>query len=69
MSAYQDRGKVFRVAWVCAAAIVVVAGLAMVVFPGPAVIVIPIGLLMLSLEFALGPASTRQGTRRWAGSR
>ena len=30
----------------------VVAGLAMVVFPGPAVIVIPIGLLMLSLEFA-----------------
>ncbi len=49
---YQDRGKIFRVAWVSAAAIVVVAGLAMVVFPGPAVIVIPIGLLMLSLEFA-----------------
>jgi hypothetical protein len=36
---YQDRGRVFRVAWVCAAAIVVVVGLAMVVFPGPAVIV------------------------------
>ena len=49
---YQDRGRIFRVAWVCAAATVVAAGLAMVVFPGPAVIVIPIGLLMLSLEFA-----------------
>lgn len=35
-----------------AGVIVVVAGLVMIVFPGPALIVIPIGLAMLSLEFA-----------------
>jgi hypothetical protein len=32
--------------------VVVVAGIVMVVFPGPALVVIPIGLAMLSLEFA-----------------
>ncbi len=49
---YADRGRVFRVAWVLAAVIVLVAGIAMMVFPGPAFIVIPIGLAMLSFEFA-----------------
>jgi uncharacterized protein (TIGR02611 family) len=49
---YRQRGLVYRIAWVTAAVIVVVAGLAMIVFPGPALIVIPIGLAMLSLEFA-----------------
>ncbi|MBA3422277.1 MAG: PGPGW domain-containing protein [Thermoleophilaceae bacterium] len=49
---YRQRGLVYRIAWVTAAVIVVVAGLAMVVFPGPALVVIPIGLAMLSLEFA-----------------
>jgi len=43
---------VYRIAWVTAAIIVVVAGLVMIVFPGPALVVIPIGLAMLSLEFA-----------------
>ncbi len=50
--AYRERGLVYRIAWVTAAVIVVVAGLAMIVFPGPALVVIPIGLAMLSLEFA-----------------
>ncbi len=50
--AYQRRGGAYRVAWVTAGVIVVVAGLVMVVFPGPALVVIPIGLAMLSLEFA-----------------
>ncbi len=49
--AYQQRGNAYRVAWVTAGVIVVVAGLVMVVFPGPALVVIPIGLAMLSLEF------------------
>jgi uncharacterized protein (TIGR02611 family) len=49
---YSKRGRVFRVAWVLAGIIVVAAGVAMVVFPGPALIVIPAGLLMLSMEFA-----------------
>lgn len=49
---YEDRGKVFKVAWVTAAAIVVAAGLVMVIVPGPALLVIPVGLAMLSLQFA-----------------
>jgi uncharacterized protein (TIGR02611 family) len=49
---YGRRGLLFRVAWVVAGVIVVAAGVAMLVFPGPAVLVIPIGLAMLSLEFA-----------------
>ncbi len=50
--AYRSRGRVYRAAWVTAGVIVVVAGLVMIIFPGPALVVIPIGLAMLSLEFA-----------------
>ena len=46
-----EKGRVYRGLWIAAAVTVVLAGLAMVVFPGPAVVVIPIGLAMLSLEF------------------
>jgi uncharacterized protein (TIGR02611 family) len=49
--AYADKGRVYRSLWVAAGVTVVAAGIAMVVFPGPAVVVIPIGLAMLSLEF------------------
>ena len=49
---YEHRPRAFRVLWVIAGTILVLAGLAMVVFPGPAFVVIPIGLAMLSFEFA-----------------
>ena len=49
---YAARGRAFRVVWVIAGMIVVAAGLAMILFPGPAFIIIPIGLAMLSFEFA-----------------
>ncbi|UJA21484.1 hypothetical protein HJD18_15530 [Thermoleophilia bacterium SCSIO 60948] len=49
---YEERGLAFRVAWITAAVIVLLAGIAMMVFPGPAFIVIPVGLAMLSLQFA-----------------
>jgi uncharacterized protein (TIGR02611 family) len=49
---YATRGRAFRILWVLAAVIVIAAGLAMVVFPGPAFVVIPVGLAMLSFEFA-----------------
>jgi uncharacterized protein (TIGR02611 family) len=49
--AYADKGRVYRTLWVAAGVTVVAAGIAMVVFPGPAIVVIPIGLAMLSLEF------------------
>lgn len=46
------RGPVYRVAFAVAGVLVTLAGLAMLVFPGPALVVIPIGLTMLAMEFA-----------------
>lgn len=50
--AYRDKGRLYRLVWVVAGIIVVLAGVAMIIFPGPAVVVIPLGLAMLSFEFA-----------------
>ncbi len=46
------RGWIYRIAFVVAGFIILAAGLAMLVLPGPAFVVIPIGLAVLSLEFA-----------------
>lgn len=48
---HKDRSIVVRVAFVIAGLIFLLGGLAMMVLPGPALLVIPIGLAMLSLEF------------------
>lgn len=50
--AYGHHNIVFRVVWVVAGATVVIAGLAMTVFPGPAIVVLPLGMAMLAAEFA-----------------
>lgn len=50
--AYRERGRIYRSVWVLAGFTVFAAGAAMLVLPGPALVVIPIGLAMLSLEFA-----------------
>lgn len=47
-----QRGRFYRVAFALAGATVTLAGIAMLVAPGPALVVIPIGLAMLALEFA-----------------
>jgi hypothetical protein len=47
----EDHGRVFRYAWIAAGFIVVAAGLAMIVFPGPVTIVVPLGLAMLAAVF------------------
>lgn len=49
---YAERGIAYRVVWTTAGFTVVLAGLAMLVLPGPALAVIPIGLAMLALQFA-----------------
>lgn len=49
---YRGHGRIFRVVWVVAGATIVVAGLAMTIFPGPAIIVLPVGMAMLAAEFA-----------------
>jgi uncharacterized protein (TIGR02611 family) len=48
---HRERHPVFRTLWVIAGVTVLAAGAVMVVFPGPALVVIPVGLAMLSLEF------------------
>jgi tellurite resistance protein TerC len=48
---HRERSRVYRIAVVAAGVVVLLAGLAMTVLPGPAVVVIPIGLSLLALEF------------------
>ena len=49
---YQNHSVIFRVLWIVAGLTVVAAGLAMTLLPGPALVVLPIGLAMLAAEFA-----------------
>jgi uncharacterized protein (TIGR02611 family) len=48
---HRDRNRVVRVAFGIAGALVLLGGVVMLVTPGPAFVLIPIGLAMLSLEF------------------
>jgi uncharacterized protein (TIGR02611 family) len=50
--AHARRGRMYRVGFAIVGATVTLAGIAMLVTPGPALVVIPIGLAMLALEFA-----------------
>lgn len=50
--AYGHHNLVYRILWVVAGATVVLAGLAMTVLPGPAIVVLPVGMAMLAAEFA-----------------
>ncbi|MGH2967593.1 MAG: PGPGW domain-containing protein [Solirubrobacteraceae bacterium] len=49
---HRRRGRIYRGLFVVAGAAVLAAGIALLALPGPAFIVIPIGLAILSLEFA-----------------
>jgi uncharacterized protein (TIGR02611 family) len=49
---HKRRSRPYRLGFVAAGFTVTLAGLAMLVLPGPALVVIPIGLAMLALEFA-----------------
>jgi uncharacterized protein (TIGR02611 family) len=46
-----QRGRFYRIVFAVAGGIVLLGGLIMLVTPGPAFVLIPIGLAMLSLEF------------------
>lgn len=61
---YADRGVVYKTAWTIAGFIVLGAGLAMTVLPGPALIVIPAGLAMLSFQFAWAQWALDEGLER-----
>lgn len=62
--AYRGHGWIFRVLWVVAGATVVIIGLAMTVFPGPAIVVLPVGMAMLAAEFAWASRLLNVGIER-----
>jgi uncharacterized protein (TIGR02611 family) len=49
---HKQRGRLYRLMFMAVGVVVLCAGIAMLVTPGPAFVVIPIGLAILSLEFA-----------------
>ena len=48
---HRERHPLFRIAFGLAGALVTAAGVVMLVTPGPAFVLIPVGLAMLSMEF------------------
>ena len=48
---HRTRHPLFRIAWGAAGFVVLIAGVIMLVTPGPAFVLIPVGLAMLALEF------------------
>lgn len=48
---YDGHGLILHIVWVAAAIVVIGAGLAMTVLPGPAMVVLPLGLAMLAVVF------------------
>ena len=50
--AHQSRGRIYRVLFILTGAIVTFGGIAMLVLPGPGLVVIALGLTMLAMEFA-----------------
>ena len=49
---YRGRGRVVRALWFLMAITILLLGLAMTVLPGPAIVVIPVGLGMLAAQFS-----------------
>jgi len=48
---HRERSRLFRIGFGVVGVLILVGGLVMLVTPGPAFVLIPIGLAMLSLEF------------------
>ena len=59
-----QRGTFYRIVFAVAGGIVTLAGIAMLVTPGPAFVIIPIGLAMLALEFAWAERALDHALRR-----
>jgi uncharacterized protein (TIGR02611 family) len=49
---HQQRGRLYRTVFAVTGVLVTLVGVAMLALPGPAFVVIPIGLTMLAMEFA-----------------
>jgi uncharacterized protein (TIGR02611 family) len=51
LAEHKRRGRLYRFAFVLLGVLILAAGVAMLALPGPAFVVIPVGLAILSLEF------------------
>lgn len=54
---YEQRGVLYRIAFQTVAVLITLAGIVMLVTPGPAFVLIPIGLAMLAMQFAWAEAA------------
>lgn len=61
---HRERSRIYRAAFAAAGFTVTIAGLVMLVTPGPALAVIPAGLAMLALEFAWAERALVHAIRR-----
>ena len=66
---HRERSRLYRLAFTAAGITVTLAGVAMLVTPGPALVVIPIGLAMLALEFAWAEALLERAVERAEAAR
>ena len=62
--AHQSRSRVYRVLFVLTGAIVTLGGIAMLVLPGPGLVVIAVGLTMLAMEFAWAEQALERALER-----
>lgn len=61
---HKDRRLPIRIAVVLAGFTVLLGGLAMLILPGPALAVIPLGLFLLALEFAWAERALEQAVKQ-----
>ena len=61
---HRERSRIYRAAFAAAGFTVTLAGIVMLVTPGPALAVIPVGLAMLALEFVWAERALEQALRR-----
>jgi uncharacterized protein (TIGR02611 family) len=50
-ASHREHGRFYRAAFVVAGVVILLTGVAMLALPGPAFVVIPVGLAILALEF------------------
>lgn len=48
---YESKGPIYKGAWLVLGVLVTLAGIIMIVTPGPALVLIPLGLAMLAMQF------------------
>jgi uncharacterized protein (TIGR02611 family) len=66
---HRRRSRIYRVGFALAGATVLLAGVVMIVTPGPAFVVIPAGLAMLAMEFAWAERALGHALARAHGAR